>query len=162
MINEGGKICMMKVQLRRHFDTPFGRSAPSEHYSYRQHRRQRNTQIILPVVLSALLFVGLIVLIGFAAFKSNGDVGRWAAISTIWIVIPIMIAGLIFLAIMMGLIYLMARALGALPHYTGLAQDYVFKMRAIILRGSNLAVKPILALNGWLEYIKAFFGRIMP
>ncbi len=153
---------MMKVQLRRHFDTPFGRSALPEHYSHQRHRKQRNTQIILPVVLSALLCVGMIVWISFATFNSNGDVGRWAAISTIWIVIPVIIAGLIFLAILMGLIYLMARALGALPHYSGLTQDYVFKMRAIILRGSNLAVKPILALNGWFEYIKAFLGRIMP
>lgn len=159
MINEGGKICMMKAQLRRHFDRL---SALPEHYSHQRHRKQRNTQIILPVVFSVLLCVGMIVWIGFATFNSNGDVSRWAAISTIWIVVPVLIAGLIFLAILMGFIYLMARALGALPHYTGLAQDYVFKMRAIILRGSNLAVKPVLALNGWLEYIKAFLGRIMP
>ncbi|MDP2778248.1 MAG: hypothetical protein Q8O48_11450 [Anaerolineales bacterium] len=141
----------MKVKLPHH-----------EHYSYRQHHKQRLTQVILPVMISVLLMIGMIALISLTTFRSGGEVGRWAAISTIWIVIPIMIAGLIVLVILIGLIYLMARALGALPRYTGIAQDYVNKARTYILRAADMAVKPMLALNGWLEYIKAFFGRITP
>jgi uncharacterized membrane protein len=131
-----------------------------EHYSYKLHRKQRNTQIILPIILSVVVLVGLIVLISFATFKQGGDVGRWAAISTIWIVIPILLAGLITLVVLIGRIYLMARALQGLPYYTGIAQDYVYKARGYIIRGADMAVKPILALDGWLESIKAFFGRI--
>lgn len=136
--------------------------APPEHYSYQLHRKQRNTQIILPIILSAVMLVGLVVLISISTFKQGGDVGRWAAISTIWIVIPVLIAGLILLAILIGLIYLMARALQGLPYYTRIAQDYVYKARGYIIRGADMAVKPILALDGWLESIKAFFGRITP
>ncbi|HNK63109.1 MAG TPA: hypothetical protein PKL78_01095 [Anaerolineales bacterium] len=133
-----------------------------EHYSYLRHRRQLGRQIILPVVLSALLLAGVTVLVSVATFKQGGDVGRWAAVSTIWVIIPILLGGLIVLAILAGLIYLMAKALGALPYYTGLAQDYVFKVRGYIIRGADAAVKPILALNGWLESIKAFFERMTP
>jgi hypothetical protein len=149
----------MKAKLPHHFDKL---SAPPEHYSYQRHRKQRNSQIILPVLLNVLVFIGMIVLVSLATFTQEGDVGRWAAISTIWIIIPIMIAGLIFLAILIGLIYLMARALGVLPYYTGIAQDYVYKARRYILRGADAAVKPIFAVNGWVENIKAFFGRITP
>lgn len=131
-----------------------------EHYSYQQHRKQRLTQIILPMVIVVLLMIGLIVLISLATFNSGGDVGRWAAISTIWIIIPIMFAGLILLALLIGLIYLMARALGALPYYTGIAQDYVYIARGYIIRAADMAVKPVIALNGYLENILAFFGRI--
>lgn len=136
--------------------------APPEHYSYQLHRKQRNTQIILPIILSAVLLVGLVVLISISTFKQGGDVGRWAAISTIWIIIPVLLAGLILLAILIGLIYLMARALQGLPYYTRIAQDYVYKARGYIIRGADMAVKPILALDGWLESIKAFFGRMTP
>lgn len=140
---------MMKAQL------------PSpEHYSYQLHRKQRSMQIILPVILSTVLLVGLIVLICISTFNQGGDVGRWAAISTIWIIIPVLFAGLITLIILIGLIYLMARALQGLPYYTGIAQDYVYKARGYIIRGADIAAKPILALDGWLESIKAFFGRI--
>ncbi len=143
------KIYKMKAQLPH-----------PEHYSYQLHRKQRNTQIILPIILSVVVLVGLIVLISFATFKQGGDVGRWAAISTIWIVIPILLAGLITLLVLIGLIYLMARALQGLPHYTGIAQDYVYMARGYIIRAADMAAKPILVLDGWLESIKAFFGRI--
>ncbi len=147
----------MKAQLPHHFDRL---SASPEHYSYQLHRKQRNMQIILPVVLGAVILVGMIVLISLATFKSNGDVGRWAAISTMWIIIPILLAGLLLLAILIGLIYLMARALGALPYYTGIAQDYVYKARGYIIHGADMAVKPIIALGGFIENVKAFLERI--
>jgi hypothetical protein len=130
-----------------------------QHYSYLVHRKQMVRQIILPVVLAALLMISLIVLISISTFSQGGDVGRWAAISTIWIVLPIMVAGIIFLAVLGGLIYLLALALGRLPYYTGIAQDYVYKARGYILRGADMVVKPIIAFDGFLENIRAFFGR---
>lgn len=111
-------------------------------------------------MLGVLLMIGMIVLISLATFKSGGNVGRWAAISTIWIVIPIIIAGLVFLAILIGFIYLMSLGLGVLPRYTGIAQDYVYKARAYLLHAADLAVRPVIALNGWLEHIKASIRRI--
>ena len=131
-----------------------------EHYSYLKHRKQRMTQIILPVAISMLLMIGMIVVISLSTFNSGGDVGRWAAISTIWIIIPLLLAGLILLAILIGLIYLMARALGALPHYTGLAQDYVQLARAYIIRGADMVADPIIAIDGYIENIKEFFARM--
>lgn len=100
--------------------------------------------------------------VSFATFQQGGDVGRWAAISTIWVILPMLIAGLITLAILGGLIYLMARLLKALPYHTGVAQDYVFIARGYIIRGADLAVKPILVLNGWLQTAKTFLERITP
>jgi uncharacterized membrane protein YedE/YeeE len=131
----------------------------SEHESYLRHRKQLTRQIILPMVLASLLMVALSVLIGFATFRDNGDVGRWAAVSTIWIVIPILLAGLIFLVILLGLVYLMARLLGVLPTYTGLAQDYVHLGAAYVQRFTEAAVKPVFAVDGLAAYFKAIFGR---
>jgi len=135
---------------------------PPAHYSYLKHRRQVLRQVVLPVVLSALALVGMVVWISIATFKQGGDVGRWAAVSTIWVIIPTLIGGLIVLAILGGLIYGMARLLKALPYYTGIAQDYVVLARGYIVRGADMAVKPIVALNGWLQTAKAFFERITP
>ena len=131
-----------------------------EHYSYKLHRRQVISQVLLPVILAGLLFIGMIVLVSLATFRGGGDVNRWAAISTMWIVIPIMVAGLIFLVLFIGLIYLMARILSVLPTYTGLAQGYVFRIRGHIIHAADLAVKPIIELAGWIERVKAFLGRV--
>jgi hypothetical protein len=148
----------MKAQLPHQFD----KNARPEHYSYMRHRRQIVRQIILPVVLSAVLMIALIVWICLATFNQGGDVGRWAAISTMWIVTPVMFVGLIVLALLGGLIYLMIRILRGLPYYTGMAQDYVYIGQGYVKRFADMLVKPIIGLNGWIETIKEFFGRITP
>jgi len=129
------------------------------HESYLRHRKQFVWQIILPVVLTSLLIVALIVLVNVATFNQDGDVGRWAAISTLWIVVPIMIGMLVFLALLVGLIYLMKKLLDIAPMYTGLAQDYVHKAAGYVKRGADAAVKPVFFLDGLGASIKAFFGR---
>lgn len=129
------------------------------HESYRRHRRQFGWQVVLPVVLSAALCVAVIVLVNVATFRDGGDVARWAAVSTIWVVIPIMIGLVIVLALLAGLAYLMARLLNIAPNYTALAQDYVHKAAGYIKRGTEAAVKPVFLVEGLGASIRAFFGR---
>jgi energy-coupling factor transporter transmembrane protein EcfT len=128
------------------------------HESYRRHRKQRTSQIILPMALTALLFIAMIVWISIAT-ANGGDVGRWAAISTMWISIPVCLMGFIFLALLGGLIYLMGRLLGVAPVYTGKAQDFVHKLAIRIRRAADTTVKPVFAVNGFGATIKALLGR---
>ena len=132
------------------------------HESYLKHRRQLVQQIILPIVLTVVLCIALIVLVNVATFRDGGDAARWAAVSTIWLVVPIMIGMLIFLVLLGGLVYLMKRLLDIMPTYTGQAQDYVHKAAIYIKRGADAAVKPIITLNGFLASIRAFFERMKP
>lgn len=129
------------------------------HESYKRHRRQLAWQVILPVILSVVLCVVLIVLVNVATFRDGGDVARWSAISTIWIVIPIMLGLVLVLAVLVGLVYLMARLLNITPTYTGLAQEYVHKAAIYIKRGADAAVKPVFFVDGLGASIRAFFGR---
>jgi hypothetical protein len=129
------------------------------HESYRRYRKQRMSQIILPVVLAAILFIAGVVLVNIATFRDNGDVGRWAAISTMWIAIPVCIMGFVFLALLGGLVYLMGRLLGIAPTYTGKAQDFVHKLAIRIRRAADMTVKPVFAVNGFGATIKALLGR---
>ena len=92
------------------------------HPSYQNHRRQFWTQIFLPIILAVILIIVIAVITGVAAFGENGDAPRWAAISTIWLVIPVMFFGLLFLVILAGLVYLLARGLQLLPPYTSKVQ----------------------------------------
>jgi hypothetical protein len=142
------KIHMMKARLPR-----------PVHESYLKHRRQVVWQVVLPVALTAFLIVALIALVNVATFNEGGDVGRWAAISTIWIIIPVMIAGLLFLVLLVGFVYLMKRLLELMPTYTGMAQDYVHKFAGCLRRGADAVVKPIFFIEEIRASVKAFFGR---
>ena len=129
------------------------------HESYQRHRKQRTTQIILPAVLAALVFVALVVLLILATANGTGDVGRWAAISTILITIPACAMGFVFLLLMGGLAYLMGRLLGIAPRYTAEAQNFVHKLGIRIRRVADMMVKPIFAVDGFGATLKALFGR---
>ena len=129
------------------------------HESYKRHRQEVAWRIILPVVLAAILIVGLIVLVNIATFRDNGDVGRWAAISTIWIAIPIMVAGLIFLIILGGIVYLFKYLLNITPVYTGKAQDFVYRIAGYIRRIADALVKPVIVLDGIGASMKKLVGR---
>jgi hypothetical protein len=129
------------------------------HESYRRHRKQLTSQIILPVVIAGLLFIAMIVLVNIATFRENGDVARWAAISTMLIVIPIIIASLIFLAVLIGLIYLLGRLLNITPIYTGKAQDFVHKLAIRIRLAANALVKPVIFIDSVGASVNRLLGR---
>ncbi len=129
------------------------------HESYQRHRRQVATQIILPMVLAAILFVVLIVWINFATFRGHGDVARWAAVSTIWIFAPIIVASLIFLVLLVGMIWLLARLLGITPIYTSKVQDFVRMLGDRIQQAADVPVKPVIFLDSVGATIKAIFRR---
>ena len=129
------------------------------HESYRRYRKQLTRQIILPMVLAALLFIVLVVLIIMATAGGTGDVGRWAAISTMWIAMPVCAMGLVFLLLLGGIVYLMGRLLGIAPTYTGKAQDFVHKLAIRIRRGADAVVKPVINVSSVGASINRFLGR---
>jgi hypothetical protein len=118
-----------------------------DHPSYQLHRRQMWTQILLPILLATLIFVGVIVITSMATFRDHGGVARWAAISTIWLVMPVMLAGLIFLIVLLALIYLLARLIGLIPPYSYQAQRIVYRIEGNIKRGTEMILRPALFVD---------------
>jgi len=129
------------------------------HHSYQQHRRQFWLQIFLPMILAVLFIIALAVITGLATFGANDNSPIWAAISTIWLVIPVLFFGLIFLIVLAGLVYLLARTLQALPPYTSKAQHYVNRGASEVKRFSDLAAKPVLFIQGIIASVKAAFSN---
>jgi len=117
------------------------------------------SQIILPMVLSGLVFIALIVLISLATFGGNGDVARWAAISTMWLASHVFVLEFVFLALLVGIIYLLGRLLGITPTYTGKAQNLVHRLMIRIRLAADAAVKPVIFLDSVGASINRFLGR---
>ena len=131
----------------------------AEHPSYQQHRRELWRQILLPVILAGVILIAVVVLIAIVTFRQGGDVERWAAISAIWIIIPILVVGLIILVLFAAMIYGMAQLLKWIPPYTGYAQRIVWRAQGYIQRGADMVARPVLGLEGILATIRGFFGR---
>ena len=130
---------------------------PQDHPSYQLHRKQLWTQILLPILLAVLVFIAVIVLTSVATFRNNGDVARWAAISTIWLVLPVLIVGLLFLIILLAIIYLLARVTSPIPPYSYQAQKFVYQIEGYVKRGTEMLVKPLL----FVDIIKLQINKFM-
>jgi energy-coupling factor transporter transmembrane protein EcfT len=129
------------------------------HESYLKHRRDLTWKIIFPIALSTVLCIALIVVINIATFRDGGDVQRWADISTMWIVIPVMVVLLVVLALLGGIVYLLAKLLNIAPPYTALAQDFFYKIEGYVKRGADAAAEPFIFLGSIGASINRFFGR---
>ena len=92
-------------------------ATPSVH----AHKRQLAWQILVPFfVVTALVFV-VVVLVATGTATTNRP---WAVVSTIWLIAPILVVALLFIAVLGFLIYGFARLLQVTPRYTGKAQDF--------------------------------------
>ncbi len=133
------KIQGMKSSL------PLPHSPRSEnHLSYQAHRKQVWQQILLPILLTTVIFIAVIALIVNNSLRGNSDVGRWAAMSTIWILLPVLMAGFIFLIILGALIYLMLRLINIIPQYSYQAQRIFYRIESGAKTISKMAHKPML------------------
>ncbi len=117
-------------------------------------------QILLPIIVAGVLLVAAAVLVSLGTFRANGDVERWAAISTMWLSLPVMVGSLILLALFIGLAYLLGRAAGFIPPYTLQAQLFTSKMAAAARRVDQLGHRPTLIFPELVKLIKKAFSRI--
>jgi hypothetical protein len=114
------------------------------------------TQILLPILVAALIFIAVIFIMSFATFRANGDVNRWAAISIIWLILPVMIASLIFLILLVGLIYLVGRFTDLLPPYSYQAQRIVYRFEAAVKHYALMFRKPVLVLQELTKILRVY------
>ena len=115
-----------------------------QHPSYRRHRRQVAWQILVPIILAGLLLIVAAYLVWVGTFQGNGDVATWAAISTIWLTLPVMFGALVLLVLFGGLAYLLGRAAGFIPPYTLQAQLFTSRMVAAAHRVEQVGHRPTL------------------
>ena len=116
------------------------------------------TKILVPMLVATAVIAAVAVLTGIATFRDNGEVERWAAISTIWIVLPVMAAGVVFLILFLGLVYGMAQLLKLIPPYSGYAQKFIWRVEGYVRRGTDEVVKPIFVTDGIIATLKRLFG----
>lgn len=120
------------------------------HASYLKHRKEVMWKIVFPLALATVLVVILSIVIGIHAFRGGqADVALWAAISTIWIVIPLMAMALVILVLLFGLVYGLARLLNITPHYTGLAQHYLMWFNAQLRLWADKLSDPVILVKTW-------------
>ena len=120
------------------------------------HKREFGKQVLLPLGLFLLFSVGAA---AAAVYFHVGSVESWSQIASIFLMLFWMVLGLLLLAILVGLVYLISRALQLLPPYTRMAQDGIETIRKQVETGSDITVKPVIKIQSFLAVIDALLGR---
>jgi predicted PurR-regulated permease PerM len=131
---------------------------PPPRESILRHRKERNWQILAPVLGTVTLGIVLSIVIIYGAMQ-GGDAARWAAIATILLVIPIMVVSLLLLAVLSVFIYEAQYIYKILPTYSAQAQDTVLNVTAQVNNYADKSTTPILALKTWLSVPGRIFRK---
>lgn len=128
--------------------------------TYLKHRKQVQWQIILPMVAAGVVFFVLGLFLVLSPTPGSAKTGQWAAISTIWLVAPLLVVGLLFFVVTSGLIYLMSRFLRILPSYLRLAQIYAQLASLWVLNFCNRLSEPFIKIGGWNAGAKVLRSKL--
>lgn len=129
--------------------------------SFQKHRRQVVWQIWIPVIAAGVVFLGLGLLMVLTPSLGTSRTGHWAAISLIWLIGPLIIFTMLFLALNIGLIYLMNRILRILPPYFKIGQIY---SQVMVLRVKALCdrlARPFIRWGGWSAGFHTLWSKII-
>jgi hypothetical protein len=120
------------------------------------HRRQTYLQIWLPFILVVIIIIAAGV---YLTFLSTGypDLGNQVVgISTIFLVIPIMLWGILFLLILSAFIYGLLKISKLLPFYSLVFRTYVYRAAYIIHLWADRSLTPITRIKEYQAGISSF------
>lgn len=128
-----------------------------------RHSRQVFWQIWLPLILAALVILTAAVLVVVTSSSGTLITAQLASISIIWMITPMIIAGMIFLLVTAGLIFVAAYVLRIVPVYTRLVQVWVQIFGLRIENILNTLAGPVIrsraSVAGWKAFWKHFLRR---
>ncbi len=110
--------------------------------------------------MGGLVLVVLTYLTIRATFQTGGDTGRWAAISTIWLVLPVMLGGLLLLAVLGAAIFLLANVSGLILPYSYKAQRIFYRIEYGTKRAALMVHRPITFAQGMLSMVRAGIDKV--
>lgn len=119
--------------------------------THRRHRKELFWQISAPILIGTLI---LLVLAFLATQMGVGEIGRWADISLIWIIAPLMFFLLITFAALVAGIYATVRVIQVLPAAAYRLHKNLVRVSAAFQNANDRMVEPVLRLHTFSASLK--------
>ena len=108
-------------------------------------RRQVRREIYLPIALAVL---GIIALIAIVISIGYGTASAWADVALVLLAVPLAVVLVLVMAALVGGIYLIVVLIREVPPVTSGLQDGADRLAGAVRRGSDAAVRPVIAPAG--------------
>ena len=130
-----------------------------ERESIVKHRRQRNLQILLPVLSIVALVVLVGALVNAEALAQNPQLSQWANTALIIVLGVVMALMVILLVVIAALSAAMYFALDKTPDYTGQFSEQVLHYSALSRLYMDKAAEPLIVFKTWVGVVGDLVGR---
>jgi hypothetical protein len=124
------------------------------------HRRQMLRQVWLPLIATLVIVLALVVFAIVGTVQGSPQVNRWGNISAVLIILPMMLGGLILLAIFGGTAYGVRKLLQKMPGWMLRAQIFMWKLSRSVRSASDAAARPVFVVNHNTTRARAFWDRV--
>jgi hypothetical protein len=125
-----------------------------------KHRRQMLWQVWVPLGASILFVMATALLVVAAAVAGSEQIARWGNISAIWVITPVLIALLIFLAITSAGIYGLYWLLERMPDWMLKSQLMMVQVSLVMRRSADIVARPIMEVNGWKARLTVLWKQL--
>ena len=115
--------------------------------THASHRREMLVQVTMPLVIAILILLAGVFGVIYSATRGAEDVSRWADVSLIWLLVPVLLGALALFVVLVAVVYGMSKLLGVFPGYARLVQDYFLLAQAKARQVSDLLVEPVLKMR---------------
>jgi hypothetical protein len=126
-----------------------------------EHRRQMIWQVWVPLITSIVIVLILAILVIVGAVQGSSQVERWANISTVIVILPVLVSGLILLILVGGLAYGITMLLKKMPDWLLKAQLFMLHLALSIRRAADAATKPVFAANTLSARVSTLWRRFV-
>ena len=113
----------------------------------KDHKRQTLWQIWFPLALTITAFIFISVSAVVSSASQNQPGLHWANVSTIFLILPVLLIGMIFLIILAGLVYGVGKLLSITPYYFGRVIEFFQRTAGLVLDGTNKLVAPVMSVR---------------
>jgi len=132
-----------------------GKASPAD-----MHRRQMARQVWLPLILTLIVVLALTILAIIGTIQGSSQVNRWGNISAVLVILPVMVGGVVLLAIVGGSAYGVSKLLKKMPGWMLRLQLIMERLSQTVRRVSDKSTRPIFAVNTFNARVAALWNRI--
>jgi len=123
----------------------------------RKHHREFWGQILIPIfLLFALIFAGAY----FLLLRNSASIGNMAQIGSMLMLLPIILATIIFIFLCIALIYLLAIIMKWIPPKANQVQKIIFRINHRAKKAADLAAEPLIFIESWANAVRKTFDRL--
>lgn len=117
-------------------------------------------QVWLPLIGGLTVFLALSALTIAGAFLGSSQIERWANLSAVYIILPVLFVGLLLLGLLSGGIYGVAKLLKAMPRWMFIAQGGFQRASVIARKAADAAAQPFFSAHASSARARAFWKQI--